>query len=93
MSKYIIIVDIPNDYAEDYNQWKIEGELRYLEDGAWTHFKDVEAILKPNDKTIPVEWIMREWRRNQPNDTQEDVWMRLGVLKMLKDWEKENEAD
>ena len=44
-------------------------------------------------KAIPVEWIMWDWRRNQPDDTQEDVWMRLGVLKMLRDWEKENERE
>lgn len=42
---------------------------------------------------IPIEWIMWVWRRNQSYDTQEDAWMRLGVLKMLRDWEKENEID
>lgn len=51
-----------------------------------------KAILNaPTVDAIPIEWIMWEWRRNQPDDTQEDAWMRLGVLKMLRDWKKENE--
>lgn len=41
--------------------------------------------------SIPIEWIMWKWRRDQPDDTQEEAWMRLGVLKMLRDWRKENE--
>lgn len=53
--------------------------------------KDIQH--QPTVKAIPIDWIMWVWRRNQPDDTQEDVWMRLGVLKMIKDWEKENEAD
>lgn len=46
---------------------------------------------QPVVDAIPIEWIMWDWRRNQPDDTQEDAWMRLGVQKMLADWEKENE--
>lgn len=45
---------------------------------------------QPTVDAIPIEWIMWEWRRNQPDDTQEDAWMRLGVLKMLRDWRKVN---
>ena len=53
---------------------------------------DIFDVLEaPIVKAIPIDWIMWVWRRNQPDDTQEDVWMRLGVLKMLNDWEKENE--
>ena len=51
-----------------------------------------EISNAPTVQAIPIEWIMWVWRRNQPDDTQEDVWMRLGVLKMLRDWEKENET-
>ena len=92
MSKYIVIVDIPDDYAEDYSQWEIEGELRYLEDGAWTHFKDVEAILKPNDKAIPIEWIT-DWLTKQSIPATSYGIDYSAVEKMLADWEKENEAD
>ena len=53
----------------------------------FANIKNVEV------KAIPVAWIMWDWRKKQPNDTQEDEWMRLGVLKMLRDWEKENDRD
>lgn len=51
-----------------------------------------KAILNaPTVDAIPIEWIMWYWRRSQPDGTQEDAWMKLGVLKMLRDWKKENE--
>lgn len=51
MSKAIIRIDIPTDYADEYKQWIIDGRLCYLEDGAWTHLKDVECKVEPFELT------------------------------------------
>lgn len=51
MSNAIIRIDIPTDYADEYKQWIIDGRLCYLEDGAWTHLKDVECKVEPFELT------------------------------------------
>jgi len=57
MSKAIIKIDIPTDYADEYKQWIIEGRLCYLEDNAWMHLKDVECKVEPYREVIPIEYI------------------------------------
>ena len=47
----------------------------------------------PTVEAIPVEWI-KEWCNKQnSNSLEERLLKRYGVLSMLEDWEKENEAD
>lgn len=55
--KAIVEINIPSDYINDYKKWQFVGGLYYLEDGAWTHLKDIECELKPTVEAIPVEWI------------------------------------
>lgn len=57
MSKAIVRLNIPTDYADEYKQWIIEGRLYYLEDGAWTFLKEVECELEPYREAIPIEWL------------------------------------
>lgn len=87
MSKAIIRIDIPTDYADEYKQWIIDGRLCYLEDGAWTFLKEVEYKVEPYREAIPVEWI-----RNYVS-----IWIsepyKNFALNMITKWEKENEID
>lgn len=43
--KAIAIVELPDDAFDEYDTWIIddEGEIRYLDDGAWMHYKDIDA--------------------------------------------------
>ena len=84
MSKAIVRIDIPTDYADEYKQWIIDGRLCYLEDGAWTFFKEVEYKVEPYKETIPVEWIKSYV---QKPISVADYW---AVVRMVLEWEKEN---
>ena len=89
MSKAIIMIDIPTDYADEYKQWIIEGTLYYLEDGAWTVLKDVQYGVELYKDAIPIEWI-EEYRQNREDYA--DEYNAKAVLKrLLETWEKENE--
>ena len=65
--------------------------LEYVNDLNRSCYDAHQEAIRLINNSIPIEWIMWHWRRSQPDDTQEDAWMRLGVLKMLRDWKKENE--
>lgn len=92
MSKAIVKIDIPTDYADEYRQWKIEGRLCYLEDGAWTHLKDIECELKPTDKAIPVKRIENWVKETYPiTEDWKDYMVSFGEL--IEAWEKENEQE
>lgn len=84
MSKAIIRIDIPTDYADEYKQWIIEGRLCYLEDNAWTHLKDVECKVEPYREAIPIEYIkaFKEEVRDVTNGKAVIEWL-------LENWEKE----
>ena len=88
MSKAIVRLNIPTDYADEYKQWIIEGRLYYLEDGAWTVLKDVQYGVELYKDAIPIEWI-RKW--NIDNYPYTALLMSEIIPKMLEDWEKENE--
>ena len=84
MSKAIIRIDIPTDYADEYKQWRIDGRLCYLEDGAWMHLKDVECKVEPYREAISIEWLKRyEIIKGQEVRLQEAI----------NEWEKENETN
>lgn len=84
MSKAIIRIDIPTDYADEYKQWIIEGRLCYLEDNAWTHLKDVECKVELYREVIPVEWI--EKKLNCCDNINAEIF----VKSLIRDWRKEN---
>lgn len=86
MSKAIVRLNIPTDYADEYKQWIIEGTLYYLEDGAWTVLKDVQYGVELYKDAIPIEWI-EEW--GWKNGMSESMSLRV----MIDDWEKENETN
>lgn len=54
MSKAIVRIDIPTDYADEYKEWIIDGRLYYLEDGAWTFLKEVECKVEPYKDEIQL---------------------------------------
>lgn len=100
MSKAIVKIDIPTDYADEYKQWMIDGRLCYLEDGAWTHLKDIECELKPTDKAIPIEFIKEEMESSRYIWSNSSVKTELywrgvyqGLAVLIRNWEKENDSD
>ena len=68
-----------------------ECNLNYAQGTLGQRNNDLAIAISSLQNSIPIEWIMWKWRRDQPDDTQEEAWMRLGVLKMLRDWRAENE--
>lgn len=95
-----LIKDLEVTYQEDLDRFKDE-ELTNPQRYRDTQRGRIEGIIDcyidtynaEEIEAIPIEWIMWHWRRSQPDDTQEDAWMKLGVLKMLRDWKKENESN
>lgn len=85
--KAIVEIDIPSDYIDDYKKWLLDGSLYYLEDGDWTHLKNIECELKPTNKAVPVEWIVK-WAWAFMDKNSEGYKM---AMELLHDWEKENE--
>ena len=58
-TEYIAIVELPDD-AEEWGDgiWIIDGEggIRYREDNAWMHYKDIEEIkLRPMPDNFGLE--------------------------------------
>lgn len=62
MSKAIVMIDIPTDYADEYKQWLIDGRLYYLEDGAWTFLKEVEYKVEPYREAIAEDTLQLNLR-------------------------------
>lgn len=91
MSKAIVMIDIPTDYADEYKQWLIDGRLYYLEDDSWTYLKEVECEVEPYREAIPVHWILHYVDTHYNVDNYDDIWRY--IMKMHDDWEKENEID
>ena len=81
MSKVIVKIDIPTDYADEYKQWIIDGRLCYLEDGAWMHLKDVECKVEPYREVIPVEWIENKLK------CCDNINAEIFVKALIKEWE------
>lgn len=90
MSKAIVMIDIPTDYADEYKQWIIDGSLCYLEDGAWTFLKEVEYKVESYREVIPVEWI-ENWKRGKSSIEQVVADKIMMDYKYRDYWEKENE--
>lgn len=92
MSKAIVTIDIPTDYADEYKQWAIDGRLYYLEDGAWTVLKDVQYGVELYKDAIPVEFIEEQIAKTTDinNRDELDVLYAGNLGYLLKLWEEEN---
>ena len=65
-----------------------KGKNKSLQNVTWFELTDYEV------KAIPVEWI-KKWCNEEHNrkSLEERLLKRYGVITMLEDWEKENEAN
>lgn len=63
--KAILVVDIPDEMCDDYDEWYLvsydEIQLRYEEDGALMHYKDLGMNLElkpmPEKKEVKTDFI------------------------------------
>ena len=101
MSKAIVRIDIPTDYADEYKEWIIEGNLCYLEDGVWTSLKEVEYKVEPYRKAIPIEWIKgyitpfqvhHDSLSEELKENDGAGWVVDVLEEMIREWEKENDS-
>lgn len=62
----------------------------------WRTIRDCESAVEeqPIVPAIPIEWI-KKWCNEEHNrkSLEERLLKRYGVITMLEDWEKENEAN
>ena len=90
MSKAIVRIDIPDDYADEYKEWVIDGRLYYLEDGAWTFLKEVECKVELYRNAIPIEWIKKYAKKGGKIA---NILFPFEIEMMIEEWEKENEQE
>ena len=63
-----------------------KGKNKSLQNVTWFELTDYEV------KAIPIEWI-KKWCNIEYKSCEERLMLRYGVITMLEDWEKENEAN
>ena len=87
MSKAIVRINIPDDYADEYKEWIIDGRLCYLEDGAWTFLKEVEYKVEPYRDAILIERIKKiiDLAKSSGHRRYAEL-----LSYLIEDWEKEN---